>query len=306
MSSCLLGEKVRHDGGAKRQSFITDVLANYFEFIPTCPEVDIGLGVPRPTIHLIKNPKSPRLVFVKDHSNDITEKMEKYSEKKANQLKGLCGYIFKKNSPSCGPEVKVYQEVPRPPKMGKGVFYRHFTQTHPLVPVEDEGRLNDPGLRENLIERIFLLHRWYSLTEKGVTARKLVEFHTQHKLALMSHNVSAYQGLGKMIANIDKKNIKQFANDYITEMMRAFRYIATNRKVTNVLQHCMGYLKNDLSSQDKKELVHHIEQYRQGKLPVIVPITLLRHHFMHFPNEYMSKQSFLNPYPDELMLRNRI
>lgn len=306
VSSCLLGEKVRHDGGSKKQNFITDVLSHYFEFIPTCPEVDIGLGVPRPTIHLIKDPKSPRLVFTKDHSRDITEKMTRYSKKRCKQLNDVCGYIFKKNSPTCGPDVKVYQNVPKPPKMGKGIFFNTFCEQYPLIPVLDEGRLNDPMLRENLIERIYLFSRWQGMVSSGVTAKKLVDFHTRHKLALMAHNVSAYKRLGQLIAQLDKKFIKPQAENYIHELMQAFKLMASNKKVSNVLYHCLGYLKKDITAKDKHELTNQIEQYRQGKLPVIVPITLLKHHFMHYPNDYMAQQTFLNPYPDELMLRNRI
>jgi uncharacterized protein YbgA (DUF1722 family)/uncharacterized protein YbbK (DUF523 family) len=306
VSSCLLGEEVRHDGGGKRQAFLTDVLVNYFDFIPTCPEVDIGLGVPRPTIHLIGDPKSPSLVFVRDHSNDITNKMQKYSQKRSRQLKGLSGYIFKKNSPTCGPDAKVYQTVPKPPKMGRGVFYKIFCEAHPLLPVEDEGRLNDPNLRSNFIERVFLLHKWQTAMEKGISAKKLVDFHSQHKLALMSHNLSAYKRLGGMIGNIDKKDLSGFADNYIQEMMSAFKYVATTKKVTNVLHHCMGYLKKNISTLDKQELLKMIEDYRLGRLPLIVPITLLKHHLMHYPNDYLCNQSFINPYPDELMLRNKI
>lgn len=306
VSACLVGEKVRHDGGSKKQAFLCDVLAQYFNFLTICPEVDIGLGVPRPTIHLRGDPKSPKLVFVKEPNKDITAKMRKYSTQKVATLGHLSGYIFKKNSPTCGPDVKVYQPIPIPPKMGQGRFYHAFTQAYPWIPVEDEGRLNDPALKENFIERVFVYHRWQTLIHQGLTAKRLIDFHTQHKLALMAHNVSAYKRLGHMMAHLKKKNLETFSKTYLTEMMRAFKFIAKNKKVTNVLHHCLGYLKKHLSPLDKKELCDTIEQYSKGKYPLIVPITLLKHHFMHFPNAYMAQQSFLFPYPDELMLRNKI
>jgi len=306
VSSCLLGEKVRHDGAGKRQAFLTDILVHYFDLVATCPEVGIGLGVPRPTIRLIDSPKSPKLVFVKDQSQEITSKMENFSLKRARQLKDLSGYIFKKDSPTCGPIAKVYRPAPLPPKMGKGIFYKAICDEYPLLPVEDEGRLNDPGLRENFIERVFLLNRWQVMRKSGLSAKKIIDFHSKHKLALMSHNVSAYKRIGGMVANMKKEPLSVFADQYIAEMMLAFKFVATSKKVTNVLQHCMGYLKTNISSTDKKELSKTIDEYRLGRLPVIVPITLLKHHLLHYPNQYLCEQSFLNPYPDELMLRNKI
>lgn len=306
VSSCLFGEKVRHDGCAKRQRYITDQMAKYIDFYCVCPEVEIGLGVPRPTIRLIKDPKKPNLVFVKDHSIDITNEMQTYADQKVKKLSHLAGYIFKRQSPSCGPSVKVYQQTPKPPKMGKGLFYQTFTEKYPNCPAEDEGRLNDPAIRENFIERIYLYNKWLKLVSEKCTPGKIVSFHTEHKLSLMSHNVAAHQRLGQMVANMKKMPFAEFKAQYITELMAAFKLIATHKKHSNVLHHCMGYLKNEITALDKKELVHTIEQYRLGKLPLVVPITLLRHHFMHHPNEYIQNQSYLTPYPDELMLRNAV
>lgn len=307
VSSCLLGEKVRHDGGAKRSRYITDVMAEYIDFIPTCPEVDIGLGVPRPTIHLEGNKHDPRLVVVRDPSQDLTQKMQNYSDQKIKEMNAFCGYIFKKNSPSCGPwQVKVYQEKNRPPKQGVGIFAKTFMEKYPNIPVEDEGRLNDAALRENFIERVYVMHRWQQFLKEGLTAKGLVEFHSRHKLALMSHNVSAYKRIGQLVSDLKKNKLSDIADEYIEEMMRAFKYVATTPKRANVLIHCYGYLKRSLSSIDKEELLGEIEKFRQNQVPLIVPITLLRHHFLHYPDEYIAKQTFLSPYPDELMLRNRI
>ena len=306
ISSCLLGNEVRHDGGHKRKPFIADLLSQHFKFEATCPEIDIGLGVPRPSIRLIENPGSPRLVFVKDNAIDITEKMICYSETKVKSQEGLCGYIFKKESPSCGPDVKVYQEPSKSPKKGKGIFYKAFSESFPLVPTIDEGRFNDPCLRENFVERVYLMRRWQVMNEKGVTPEKIIRFHTSHKLALMAHDLCSFKSIGQMVSKIDMGDIEEFSLRYIYALMNAFRRVSTNRRISNVLQHCQGYLKKNIGAKDKKELDDIIERYRKSELPLIVPIVLLRHHFMHYPNEYISKQTFLNPYADELMLRNKI
>lgn len=307
VSSCLLGQKVRHDGGSKSNRFLIDIMSAFVEYLPICPEVDIGLGVPRPTIHLVGDPKAPRLVQVKRPEIDLTEKMQKYAHRQMKKLGDLCGYILKKNSPSCASNlIKVYQEPPLPPKYAHGIYAQILMDTYPHLPIEDEGRLMDVRIRENFVERVYVLHRWQTLVNSGLTAKKIVDFHTRHKTALMTHNVSAYQRLGREVAQLKGKNIKEFSEMYIAELMKAFKVIATAKKVANVLYHYLGFLKQQISALDKQELVFAIEQYRLGKLPLIVCLTLFKHHFMHHPNEYIQQQTFLNPYPEEMMLRNAL
>lgn len=306
ISSCLLGERVRHDGCHKKAPYLMNLLGPYVEFTACCPEVELGLGVPRPTIRLKGNPKNPNLVFVKDESIDITEKMQRFAKQRVSKFKDLDGYILKKDSPSCGmTKVKVYQEPGRPPKMGVGLFAQQLMQKFPLLPIEDEGRLNDVGLRENFIARVFLYQRLKQLAKRPSKA-KIVAFHAAHKYALMAHSNDAYKKLGQMVAHLKGQNLTQFTEQYTAEMMQAFKLVATRKKNTNVLQHIYGHIKKLIVDIDRQELCDVIEQYRQGWLPLIVPITLLQHHVNHHQLEYIKNQVYLFPYPNELMLRNAI
>lgn len=307
VSSCLLGEKVRFDGGHKRDNYLCDFLANYVDFFPICPEIAIGMGTPRPAIRLTGNPKNPNLVAVKNPENDYSEAMIHFSQNTMPKLTGLSGYILKSKSPSCGwKRVKVYQEKGRAPLIGQGVYAKILQETYPALPIEEEGRLNDPHLRENFIERLFIYKEWQELEEQGLTPQGLIAFHTRHKLTLMAHHPLSYQKLGKKLSHIDTDNLEPFASDYIHELMKAMTYIATPKKHANVLQHCMGYFKRELGTGDKEELLITIENYRSGLLPLIVPLTLIKHHLRHFPQAYLNLQSYLSPYPEELMLRNHI
>ncbi|CDZ78451.1 hypothetical protein BN59_02761 [Legionella massiliensis] len=307
ISSCLLGEKVRFDGGHKRDNFICDFLANYVDFLPICPEVAIGLGVPRPALHLRGNCEHPRLVEAKDSSRDYTSNMVEFSIQCMKGLNEICGYILKSKSPSCGlKNVKVYQDEGQRPLAGLGLYARVLKQTFPNLPIEEEGRLNDPRLRENFVERIFIYNEWKNLVKTGLDASKLVEFHTRHKLTLLAHSPSIYKVLGKMLSNIKLHNLEQLNEAYISIFMRGMSCLATPKKHANVLQHCLGYFKKQLDSLDKQELVQSIDNYRSGLLPLIVPVTLFKHHLNRYQQPYLSIQSYLDPYPQELMLRNHI
>lgn len=306
ISSCLLGEKVRWDGSDKRCDFLLNILMPYASFVTCCPEVAIGLPVPRPTVHLIGKRHAPDLVFVKDESHKLTDEMNTFSTEKVEKLSHLDGYIFKKGSPTCGMErVKVYQEYGKPPKLGVGLFAKTLMDRYPLLPVEEEGRLNDSVLRENFIERVFLYKKLKSLCNKP-TAKALVKFHTAHKFSLMSHSTEEYKKIGQMVSHIDKTKINEVCQQYMTAMMKAFTLKANKKKHTNVLQHIYGYLKDLIDELDRVEMREVIEQYRLGKLPLIVPITLLRHHINRTKQEYINDQVYLFPYPDELMLRNSL
>lgn len=304
ISSCLLGQPVRFDGNHKHDHYLSGTLGAVFEFVPVCPEVAIGLGVPRPTIHLVGTPEAPRLVGVKVADLDVTDKMIAYGQRMARKLGDLSGYIFKSKSPSCGMErVKLYDGKGGGSKQGVGLYAREILRAHPLLPVEEEGRLGDPLLRDNFLECVFTYHRWQQLCAQRLTPKALVDFHTRHKLAIMAHGTEPYRELGRLVAEAGKRPIRELADDYATLLMQTLRRRATARRHTNVLMHVMGYLKNQLSRADKQELLELIEDYRQDRIPRIVPITLLKHHFRNHPDAYIAGQTYLNPDPLELKLR---
>jgi uncharacterized protein YbgA (DUF1722 family)/uncharacterized protein YbbK (DUF523 family) len=304
ISSCLLGEPVRFDGGHKLDAYINGTLGQYFDFVPFCPEVAIGLGVPRPTIQLIMNNDKIRAVGSKNPDLDVTDSLVDYADRLVNNHTDLCGYIVKKDSPSCGMErVKVYTNQ-QPEKKGVGIYTRRMMDNHPLLPVEEEGRLGDPKLRENFIQRVYVYNRWKSLFKSGLTPAKLTRFHAQHKLIIMSHG--DYVELGKLLATTTNANLREHAEIYITKLMKLLKKVAERKSHVNVLQHIQGYLKKNLSADDKVELMEVIERYRRGELPLIVPITLLKHHFRKFPDPYIDDSYYMNPYPQELKLVNSI
>ncbi len=304
VSACLLGEKVRFDGNHKLDAYIRDTLGACFQFVPVCPEVAIGLGVPRPAIRLQGDPLQPRAVGVSNPDLEVTAALEQYGRSMGRELPQLSGFLFKSKSPSCGmARVKVHQEK-GPPRSGSGIFARNVMDARPLLPVEEEGRLGDPQLRENFLERVFAYHRWQQLEASGITPARLVDFHSRHKLVLMSHGAEYYRRLGQLAAEAGSRPTGELAQVYGREFMAALRHPATRKRHANVLQHLMGYLKRVLDSGDKQELVELIDAYRLGELPLIVPITLLRHHFRRHPHDYVAKQLYLAPDPRELMLRN--
>lgn len=307
ISSCLLGEKVRFDSGHKRDSYINGTLSQYFDFIPYCPEVAIGLGIPRQAIRLVFKGERVHVTGTRDPSLDVTDKLHAYGRKVAGEIQDLSGYILKKGSPSCGMErVKVYHENGNPLDKGSGAFAEEIMQAHPLLPVEEEGRLGDPVLRENFIVRVFVFHRWQRLLQAGLTAGKLVEFHSDHKYLLMAHSQAAYRRMGQLVAEAGKMDPQPMADTYGAELMNTLKHKADRKQHTNVLQHLVGYLREHLDDGDRQEMAEVIEQYRIGQVPLIVPITLLRHHFRRHPDPYILRQHYLHPHPDELMLRNLI
>lgn len=308
ISSCLLGNEVRFDGGHKHSKMCSENLSRYFDFVAECPEVGIGLGIPRKPIRLIGDVKSPLIVSAHDNNIDHTDKMLEFSHRKAKEHSDLCGYIFMKNSPSCGLfRVKVYQENGYPAKdPGRGIYANVITQENPLLPVEESGRLADPSLRENFIARVYAYHNWQQLKQAGLSHHSIIEFHSRYKYSLMAHAPASYVELGRMLADAGNHDVDSLAERYFPLLMTALSQIATRKTHTNVLMHLQGYLKKVLSSEEKQELTLLFEQYRTDEIPLIVPITLLKHHFNNHPNPYISKQAYLQPYPDDLSLRNAI
>jgi uncharacterized protein YbgA (DUF1722 family)/uncharacterized protein YbbK (DUF523 family) len=308
ISRCLLGDEVRFDGGHKRDSFLTDVFGRYVEWVPVCPEVEAGLGTPREAMRLVGDPQNPRLVTIKSGA-DHTRALETLTTNRIAQLMelDLSGYVFKKGSPSCGIErVRLYNEHGMPSRNGVGLFARAFIEEFPLIPVEEEGRLCEPTLRENFIERVFCYRRWQDLVQSGVTRRALVQFHTIHKYLLLAHSPQQYEVLGRLVGQAERHRPKEFAHRYGELFMKALAVKATVRKHVNVLQHIIGHFKERLGTHEKSELLSVIGDYHQELTPLIVPLTLIKHYVQIFDVGYIRDQVYLNPHPKELMLRNHV
>ena len=309
ISTCLLGERVRYDGGHKLDHFLADTLGRYVEWVPVCPEVEIGLPIPREAVRLVGDPAGPRLIAPKSGA-DYTDTMRTWAVKRLEELAetGLCGFVFKKDSPSSGLfRVRVYDQHGNPSRTGTGIFPRAVMQRFPLLPLEEEGRLNDLPLRENFIERVFAYYRWTEMLKRDPTPGGLVRFHTAHKLTLMAHSPKHYTEMGRLVAKAGTIPWDELSATYGALFMEGLALLGTRRKHVNVLQHLMGYLKKDLSSDDKQELLGLIEDYRTELVPLVVPMTLLKHHLRrHAVPEWVWQQVYLNPYPKELMLRNHV
>jgi uncharacterized protein YbgA (DUF1722 family)/uncharacterized protein YbbK (DUF523 family) len=306
ISTCLLGEKVRYDGGHKHDRYLTETLGRFVEYVPVCPEVECGFGIPREAFRLIGNPEAPRLVTSRTRK-DVTDLMKRWAKKRISELarEDLCGFIFKSNSPNSGMErVRVYNDKGMPVKKGTGIFARAFMDAFPLIPVEEEGRLHDIRIRENFIERIFTLKRWRELLKEKMGIGLLVDFHTRNKLLCLAHSEKHYRMMGRLVASAKDKDIRQVYEEYEQLLMEALRLKSTKRKNSNVLQHMMGYFKKRLSHDEKQELLEILDQYRQGVLPLIVPVTLLGHYVRKYRQPYLAKQTYLNPHPVSLQLRN--
>jgi len=308
ISACLLGEKVRWDGGHKKDRYITDVLGNYFAFIPVCPEIEVGMGTPRESVRLVGDVSSPNMIGNKS-GEDWSDRMRKYIAKRTVQLKGygFSGYILKKDSPSCGMErVRVYQSNGIPIKDGRGFFggvvVNHFNN----LPIEEEGRLNDPSLRENFIVRVFAYSDVHSIFKKNIDRGEVVKFHSKYKYLLLAHSPKYYKLLGQLVAKISRYKPENFKDKYIATFMEALKQKSTIKKNVNVIQHIMGYLKNYLDVSPKSDIINVIEDYRNGIIPLIVPLTLIKHYVDMNNIEYIKNQVYLKPHPKELMLRNHV
>jgi uncharacterized protein YbgA (DUF1722 family)/uncharacterized protein YbbK (DUF523 family) len=278
------------------------------EYVPVCPEVECGFGVPREALRLVGDPESPRLV-TRRTNEDHTSAMLNWAGKRVVELEkeDLCGFIFKSKSPSSGMEkVKVYNNKGMPTKKGVGMFARKFMEHFPLLPVEEDGRLHDPILRENFIERIFAMKRWREMIARKWSVGNLVEFHTENKLLILSHSERHYRMMGKLVAGGKRMPIKALYENYEIFLMDALRLKSTIKKNSNVLQHMMGYFKKQLSSDEKQELLEIIQQYREGNVPLIVPATLVNHYVRKYREPYLGRQTYLNPHPIALKLRNHV
>ncbi len=305
ISSCLLGEAVRHDGGHKRNAYILETLGRFFDLQPFCPEVAIGLGVPRPPVRLVQVADGGvRARGVRDATLDVTERLEACAQTQHAWHAGLCGYILKKNSPSCGVAgVRIHHEGGEPSeRTGAGLYAARLMANFQLLPVEEEDRLADPDLRENFVRRVYVLRRWREALAAGISARVLTDFHARSKLILMSHDQNAYRALGRLAAGTG--DLTGRAEAYIQGAMTTLKKLATRGNHVNVLQHIQAYLKRELAREEKAELVEVIARYRNGEVPLSVPIALLKHHFRKAQNPFIARSWYLHPDPGELALMN--
>jgi uncharacterized protein YbgA (DUF1722 family)/uncharacterized protein YbbK (DUF523 family) len=308
ISSCLLGENVRYDGGHKKDHFLVSVLGAHVEWIPVCPELEMGMSVPRETIQLQRKVGLVQLVAPRSGTNH-TAGMTRWASGRLNELakEELCGYVLKKDSPSCGMErVRVYEQSGIPSRGGVGLYAAALIARFGSLPVEEEGRLHDPKLRENFIERVFAYHRLSRLFAPRWKYSHVVDFHTRHKLLLMAHSPKAYKTLGRFVAEGNKHPRQEFRACYEAEFMSALKAHATKGRHTNVLQHIMGYYSDELDPASRQELVDVIADYRAGLTPLVVPLTLVRHYVRLYNVGYLADQIYLDPHPKELMLRNHV
>ncbi|MCG9737464.1 DUF523 and DUF1722 domain-containing protein [Shewanella insulae] len=303
ISACVMGEPVRFDRGHKKSGFCMEQLAEFAEFKPVCPEMAIGLPVPRPTIRQIVR---DNIITVSrpDGSGDVTQALKDFGAKAAQNYQDLAGFVFCAKSPSCGMErVKVYHHHGKGSEStGVGIFAEQVMKVNPLLPCEENGRLNDPIIRENFTTRIFTYQKWLDLKAEGLTRHKLIQFHSAHKYLVMSHHVESYRELGRLLGRADI-GVEEQGERYISGLMQALKHKASRRSHTNTLQHLQGYFKRHLDEHKRRELTQEIAAYREGLSPLLVPLTLIKHHLIEFPNEYLQQQTYLNPHPKELRLR---
>jgi uncharacterized protein YbgA (DUF1722 family)/uncharacterized protein YbbK (DUF523 family) len=308
ISACLLGERVRYNGGHKRSALCTEILTEHFELVPVCPEVAIGLGTPRPAIRLVGDADAPRALVPQEHGRDLTAELRDQGARVARELDDISGFVLMHKSPSCGlHRVKLYRDNGHLAEATtRGVFAASLHQQRPELPLEDEGRLHDPVLRENFLNRVFVYGRWQRLLAGGLSQQGLLDFHARHKYLLMATHPQQQKALGRLLSNLSNQDLVDLAPRYFRQLMDALSRPATRGTHSNVLQHLSGHLKQHLGDAERTELQRLIEQYRTGVIPLVVPLTLLRHHFNRHPDAYVANQDYLQPYPDDLSLRNAI
>lgn len=306
ISSCLAGNQVRYDGGHKRSKYCLDVMSDWFEYQPFCPEMGIGMPSPRPPIHLVDSENEIKVLQVDDHSIDRTDDLKNYAHKILPEIRNICGYVVIRNSPSCGMErVKVYHENGNPSNIkAQGAFIGELMKLRPELPVEEEGRLQDPKLRENFITRVFAYSEWQQMVLSDININNLIKFHSRYKYLIMAHSYKAYRELGRLVANDGAKSLPAMVSEYEALLMKTLKKIASPKSHVNTLYHIFGYLKRDLTTEAKQEIIDVIENYRNEAVTLIVPVTLLNHYINQFGSDYIKNQAYLNPHPIELGLRN--
>jgi uncharacterized protein YbgA (DUF1722 family)/uncharacterized protein YbbK (DUF523 family) len=311
VSACLLGREVRYDGQHKRDPFLVDALGPFVEFVPVCPEVEVGMSIPREPVRLVGIAKGPRMIGQRSRE-DWTARMTAFSERRVGALarESLSGYVLKKDSPSCGlARVKLYpSDDPdaAPDRTGQGLFAAALTRAFPHLPIEEEGRLNDARLRESFVERVFAYHRLQALWATRWTLRSLIDFHTANKMSLLAHDETGYRRLGRLVATAKSLPRAQLRARYEKGFMTALGKLATPGGHVNVMTHMLGHFSDRLEPRARQELLGVVEDYRRGLVPLIAPLTLVRHYVRTLKVDYLLGQTYLDPHPKELMLRNRV
>ncbi|MBO9491174.1 DUF1722 domain-containing protein [Endozoicomonas sp. G2_1] len=311
ISACLMGQEVRFDRSHKKSNFCVNELGKHVQYKSYCPEVAIGLPVPRATIRQTRigdNDSNIIKVSRPDGSGDVTDALTEYGQNVATKIDDLSGFIFTAKSPSCGMErVKVYYQHGKGASSdGVGLFAKEIMAANPLLPCEESGRLNDPLIKENFVLRVYAYHQWQCLVDSGLSKHKLFDFHSQYKYLIMSHSNQAYRELGRLLGDGLKEadaDIANVAGAYIAGFMNALKKKASRKSHANTLQHLQGYFSKQLTKIEKQELTEQIDEYRKGLIPLIVPLTLIKHYLLEFPKPYLASQKYLEPYPAELKLR---
>ena len=308
VSQCLLGDQVRFDGGHKHNHYLTDVLSEYMEFRPVCPEVAIGLGVPRKPIRLVVAGDETQVLSVEKPDMNVTDALVEQAKFAVEQMPDICGYVFMQKSPSCGAfGVKRYSsEGVFMDNKGRGAYAKRLMELMPLLPVEEAGRLNDAGLRDNFLTRVFAYHDFKTQVATAPTAKKLIDFYSRYKYQVMAHHVPSYFSIGRYLSNLSGLDIATCCEGFFRLLMEALSHHATRKGNTNAIMHLRGYLKVHLNTQDKHELSQLIDSYKAGIVPLVVPLTLLKHHLLKLDNPYLKAQTFWAPHPEKLGLRNPI
>jgi uncharacterized protein YbgA (DUF1722 family)/uncharacterized protein YbbK (DUF523 family) len=308
IGACLVGHQVRYNGEAKRKNQHLESLGEHVEFRSFCPEMAIGMGVPREPVRLVGELEAVRLTDSATQSEDYSAPMQAYARDVLDRNPDMAGYVLVKGSPSCGFErVKRYNEKGNVVlNDAVGLFTAELEKLDPLLPLEEDGRLHDPSLRENFVSRVFVYRDWKEFRTEPLSYHRLTDFWARHKYLLMSRDVGACKTIGRLLANSDSVSAEEVASQFITLLMEGLKCVATRRTHTNVLQHIRGYLKRDLGHQDRQEMDSLITQYSSGQVPLVVPITLLKHHFKHHFSGYIERQAYMQPYPEQLSLRNHI
>ncbi len=308
ISACLMGHKVRYNGGHKRSSFCMNTLDTFFKLVPVCPEVGIGLGTPREPVRLVGEMGNYSVLGTDHPELDVTEKLFQYGLDKTKELDSICGYILMQKSPSCGMErVKIYHPNGNPSGFsGSGMFAKALMEANPLLPVEEEGRLHDPVLRENFFTRVYAYYRWQTEVKTAPSLATVGEFHAAYKYILMAHNPQDYAELGRVVAQGKELGVERLMESYFKGFMSTLARKANRKSHTNVMLHLLGYIKHSVDSEDRQKILRLVEEYRQGLVPLIAPVTMLRHFLESHGTDYVKKQAYLRPYPEHLGLRNQI
>jgi uncharacterized protein YbgA (DUF1722 family)/uncharacterized protein YbbK (DUF523 family) len=305
VSACVIGEQVRFDGGHKRARFVTEDLDQLFDFRPVCPEVGSGMGVPRPVIRQVKTPGGIRILDSRNSTIDLTPALQQYTDLMVPTLDDLCGYIVCAKSPTCGMErVKVYnREGTGSTSSGTGLFTKTLMEAFPWLPVEEDGRLCDPLLRENFITRVYALHDYYQSVQGALSARSFIAYHSRYKLLLMACSPEHYRSMGKLLSNMQGLDLEQLFVEYRMQLMTALKNVSNRKLHTNTLMHIQGYFKKRLDSAERQAFARLVDDYRTGHVPLMSPLTLINHYLLKYPDEYLQQQVYLNPYPQQLKLR---